>query len=297
MKRRRFLAISAAAGALAASPARAFRLDPVEWRGTALGAAASLVIHHEDRGEALRLLDESRAELERLEKIFSLYRADSALVRLNADGRLDAPPLDLVALLGEVDRLWRLTEGAFDPTVQPVWDACVRHFASPGAKPAGPPIEAVRPLIGWNLVSVSAASIGFSRPGMALTLNGIAQGYITDRIADMLKAQGMRHVLANLGEIRAIGRRGDGIPWRALAAGKALDLEDCALAISSAEAFRFSPACHHLIDPRTARSAAPSTAVSVTAPTATLADGLSTACAVAWAQRESFLAAGNARLL
>ncbi|MCR6630570.1 MAG: FAD:protein FMN transferase [Magnetospirillum sp.] len=139
MKRRRFLAITAAAGALAASPARAFHLDPVEWRGTALGAAASLTIHHEDRDVALALLARCEAELARLEAIFSLYHPDSALVRLNRDGRLDGPPLDLLGLLGTAGRVWHLSGGAFDPTVQPLWELYARHFSQPGADPAGPP--------------------------------------------------------------------------------------------------------------------------------------------------------------
>lgn len=294
MKRRRFLAIMASVGALAAHPARAFRLDPVQWRGTALGAAASLTMHHEDRDEAERLLAASLAELERLERIFSLYRPDSALVRLNAEGRLDAPPLDLVALLAEAGRIWRLSDGAFDPTVQPVWQAHARHFARPGADPAGPR-EVLTDWIGWDKVEVSARAVLFRRAGMALTLNGIAQGYVTDRVAELLRAHGMRHVLVGLGEIRALGPRGDGAPWRAALCGRSVDLADEALAVSSAEGTRFSPLCHHLFDPRTGRSAAPAAPVAILAPNATLADGLSTACAVAPGRGRDILARGGGR--
>lgn len=282
MKRRRFLQVTAAAGALAASPARAFRLDPVEWRGVALGAAASLTIHHEDRAAALALLDQCLAEVARLERIFSLYRPDSALVALNRAGRLETPPLDLLALLGEADRLWRRSGGAFDPSVQPLWDLTARHFAQPGADPAGPPdadIERVRQTIGWDKVAVTPERIGLA-PNAALTLNGIAQGYVTDRVAELLRGAGLRHVLVNMGEIAVLGPRWDGGGWTvALPDGSRRALSDGALAVSAPDGTRFSPTCHHLFDPRTGHSAACPAPVIVQAASATEADGLSTAIA------------------
>ena len=50
---------------------------------------------------------------------------------------------------------------------------------------------------------------------MALTLNGIAPGYMTDRIVELLKNEGLDHALVDLGEIRVIGSRADREPWRA----------------------------------------------------------------------------------
>lgn len=282
MRRRRFLAITAAAGALAASPARAFRLDPLEWRGTALGAAASLTIHHEDRDAAVALLARCEAELARLEAIFSLYRPDSALVRLNRDGGLEAPPLDLLDLLGIAGQVWHRSGGAFDPTVQPLWEVHARHFAQPGANPAGPPaaeLERVLPSVGWSRVEAAPERIVLAS-GTALTLNGIAQGYITDAIVALLYRHGMRHVLANLGEIAVIGPAGDGRAWRiGLPDGSQRALSHGALAVSMPDGTRFSPFCHHLFDPATGRSAASPPLVVVQAETAAEADALSTAIA------------------
>ncbi|HSV28848.1 MAG TPA: FAD:protein FMN transferase [Candidatus Omnitrophota bacterium] len=277
MKRRRFLRIAAAAGLVAASPARAFRLQPVEWRGVAIGAPASLTIDHEDRAEGLRLAQACMAEIERLEQVFSLYR-ESALVRLNRDGFLDTPPLDLVRLLGMADRFRRATGGAFDPTVQPLWQLHARHFAQPGADPAGPPLhelERARALVGWRDVAVDPARIEFRRPGMAVTLNGIAQGYVTDKVADLLRRAGMRHVLVNMGEIAAIGRWRVGMPD-----GTARSLADRALAVSDPDGTRFSPLCHHIFDPASGRSAAGGGWVAACADTAAEADALSTAMAI-----------------
>ena len=129
--------------------------------------------------------------------------------------------------------------------------------------------------------------IALARPGMAVTLNGIAQGYITDRIADLLRAEGMRHVLIDLGEVRAIGTHPDGRPWRIGLADPAdptriaarIGLSGLALATSGGYGTRFEPTGrhNHLLDPRTGRCAPPLRSVSVLARDAATADAASTA--------------------
>lgn len=291
LTRRRFLSVAAAAAGIAAIPAAA-AMAPVEWRGTALGAEALLRLHHPDEATAWRLIAACLAEVERLEGIFSLHRPDSALCRLNRQGALSAPPLDLVVLLNEAKRYGDLTGGAFDVTVQPLWDLHARHFAAPDAEPAGPPeaaVAAARALVDYRRIHIAADRIALGRPGMAVTLNGIAQGYITDRIAARLRAAGLERVLVHLGETRALGSAEDGRPWRVGIADpsapdrrpvRTIDLVDGAVASSGGYGTRFSAQCHHLFDPATGRSASHVEAVTVMASTATAADALSTALAV-----------------
>ena len=110
------------------------------------------------------------------------------------------------------------TGGTFDVTVQPLWDLYAGHFADPSADPAGPgqaALAAAIALVDWRAVEIDAGQIAYTRPGTAVTLNGVAQGYITDRIADLLRERGFDNVLVELGEIRAIGRHPDGTPWQA----------------------------------------------------------------------------------
>ena len=128
------------------------------------------------------------AEVRRLERIFSLYREDSALVALNARGALEAPPPELVELLTECRKYAELTEGAFDPTVQPLWQLFAAHFSQAGADPAGPPQAAIDDAldrVGHQHLVFDRNRVVFARRGMGLTLNGIAQGYITDRVVDL----------------------------------------------------------------------------------------------------------------
>src|SRR5215207_1190781 len=107
--RRRAIGITAAAAGLTLVPlGRAARAEAnlVTWRGHAMGGLASLQIHHTDRSAAERLVRRAVSEVRRLEKIFSLYREDSALVALNRSGVLPSPPQELVRLLDECRRYW-----------------------------------------------------------------------------------------------------------------------------------------------------------------------------------------------
>ncbi len=182
-----------------------------------------------------------------------------------------------------------LTEGAFDPTVQPVWNALSESFRSSGAPPAPEVLDGLRPLVDWRGVQVATDLVEFARPDMALTLNGIAQGFITDRVADRLKSGGLRHVLVELGETRAIGEHPQGRPWQIGIPDpggedliETLTLGDEAIATSGGYGTRFDSAgeWHHIFDPATARSAHRHRSVSVVAPTATEADALATAFVV-----------------
>lgn len=292
LTRRRAIGIIATAGleCLPRVHAANASLTPVTWRGQALGAIASLQIYHPDLSLASRLIERSVAEARRLERIFSLYRSDSALVELNRSGVLVSPPEGLVTLLATCRQLWELSSGAFDPTIQPVWALYYRHFSSAGADAAGPPpadVKAALALVDFGQVRFDTNRIALGRRGMALTLNGIAQGYITDRIVDLLRAEGIAHSIVDMGEPRAIGGHPDGRPWRVGIAdptaperiGENLDVLDKAVATSGGYGFRFDAAgrLNHLLHAKTGKSPQHYRSMTVVARTATLADGLSTA--------------------
>jgi thiamine biosynthesis lipoprotein len=281
--RRRFFAISAAAAAL---PGLAFGAAPVtRWRGIALGAGASMTLTGVSEAEAAPVIDRVMSEIDRLETIFSLYRANSVLSRLNRTGRLASPPSEMLELLTLCGAIHRQTGGAFDPTIQPLW-ALFAEAAAVGHMPSDAEIDTARAHTGWAGLRFDAAGIIFTRAGMALTLNGVAQGYIADRIADLLHAEGMAGVLVDMGEIHAVGSRADGTPWRAGIALPGGDLRpgsvalvDRALATSAPLGTVLDPAGRigHIVDPRTGRPGGLWRQVSVSASRATLADGLSTA--------------------
>lgn len=311
--RRRFVSIVAACAGAApfAATQAADRPIATVWKGTAMGALASMTLLHPDRAAARALIARCVDEIDRLEAVFSLYRSDSSLSRLNAAGVLRDPPLELVELLSQSLDLARSSGGAFDPTVQPLYRLYAAHFARPGAAASGPSpqaIAAVLPSVGYGGVEVRPDLIRLRRRGMAITLNGIAQGYVTDRVADLLRDAGIMNVMVDLGEARAHGRSATGDRWRAAIADPRrpqrtlfdLALGDGgavlpALATSAAlgTVFGPDPRVNHLFDPSTGRSANRYLSVSVAAPRAALADGLSTALSVMPRARATALLAGQ----
>jgi len=288
LNRRRFLALTAIAACLAPGMARA---EVVRWRGRALGAEAEITLEHPDGATARAALAESLSEVERLEALFSLYRPNSALSRLNENGVLDAPPLDLVRALEEAAAVSAASDGAFDVTVQPLWRLNAQWLAAHNTLPPPAALAETARLVDWRAVEVTPDRIALRRKGMAVTLNGLAQGYITDRVSEMLTRRGFANVLVDLGEARALGPHADGTPWIMAVRDPAdhqrsltrLPLATGALATTEAlgSSFAETGSFGHLIAPKSGRPALGTPSVTVLAPTATLADGLSTALAVA----------------
>ncbi|MCK0140808.1 FAD:protein FMN transferase [Aliiroseovarius sp. F20344] len=258
MQRRNVLKIGAAAlGAMAFA-----RYTPSrrEWRGRGFGADLS-VVFHDGSEDHERIFSAIETEVERLEQVFSLFRPSSAISRLNRDGELHNPPKDLVALLEMSKRVWTATDGVFDPTVQSVWQD---GHAQKGT------------IAGFDTVDVRSDLIRFEKPGTALTLNGIAQGYASDQLSRLLQHWGHAAHLVNLGEFAA----GDG-DWRiGIENSEAqrlthTDLSNLGLATSAPGAMKRANGQTHIVHPF--GKAPVWKTVTVQAQTSALADAYSTA--------------------
>jgi thiamine biosynthesis lipoprotein len=288
--RRRFLKIIAAASATAlagvvrAQPAR----DARTWQGEALGADAFISVAGLQPARAERLLNACRAEITRLERIFSLHLPASDISRLNARGVLANPAAELTELLGTCRWIFELSGSAFDPTVQPLWRLYAETYGHP-LTPRSPDADAVAArhrLVGFDAVSWTDRRVEFDKPGMAITLNGIAQGTVTDRVTAVLRRGGAMHALVNVGEHSGIGWHPEGRAWQvgiqdprnANSLIEVMELTEQAVATSGAYGGRFGDSgFSHIIDPRTGRSPERYLSVSVRHASATLADGFSTA--------------------
>lgn len=244
--------------------------------GVALGAKVTLRLSHPD---APAIAARAMAEIDRLEDIFSLYRPGSALGRLNAEGALADPPFELLDCLTVAGAVHRASDGAFDPTVQPLWLA--RASAVGAVVPLDPAAHeaALRP-VRWQDLRLDPARLTLGR-GMALTLNGIAQGYIADRVAAFLSAEGLTEVLIDTGEFVALGGQPDGADWPVtLAQGGRVGLRSRALATSAPLGMTFGGdgQTAHILDPKTGQPVpARWRGISISAPSGALADALSTA--------------------
>ncbi len=298
LTRRRAIRIVAAAAGLplmiAAVRATAPSGQLFGWQGEVLGALSELTLWHTDTALAQRTILRVRGEIARYEGIFSLYREDSEISRLNAAGTLS---------IEESRRFSLLSEGAFDISVQPLWRLYEAHFWSHSdIQPdiAARAHDVARDLVDFRQIDIGNARIAFARAGMGITLNSVAQGFITDAIADLLRNQGFASAVVDLGEFRTLGRHPEGHPWRigirnGMAGGiaRTVELEDMALAVSGGYGTTFEPTgrFHHIFDPHTGASANGLVDVAVIRPRATAANGLSTAICVAGEDRAPALLA------
>ncbi|MFC4348390.1 FAD:protein FMN transferase [Kordiimonas lipolytica] len=304
LPRRRFLQIVAGSsaalvlGGCGDSASSLKNLTPYQWDGSLLGAETSMTLYHEHDAASIAAIKEVTAEVKRLAGIFTVYVFGSELSRLNETGRLEPAAPEMHEILEVSRRIWRASDGLFDPTIQPLWELYSGYYATP--RPAGDPgptqeaIAAARAKIGLDKVQVDGANIRFAAKGMALSFNGIVQGYLTDRTYEILRKRGFEHALINIGEYRAFGGRPqpDGsvqpwkvdipdatAPWRVF---DTLEVTDGAVSTSapSGSAFNTGGTVHHLFNPKTGLSENRYHSVTVTAPTATIADGLSTVLTV-----------------
>jgi FAD:protein FMN transferase len=294
VSRRQFVILAGAFGAASVLPsgtsAFAAPLSPVKWTGSALGAKASIQLYHPDPVWAGQQLEKCQKEIDRLENLFSLYRPHSATCRLNREGHLDNPDIEFLDLLSRAIGFYHQTDGFFDVTIQPLWELYARHFSQNGSDPDGPNEEKIASTlerVGSDQILLSPNRISFVKEKMAVTFNGIAQGYITDKITSLLKSAGFKNVLVSLGESYALGIKPDGQLWRAGIVSpedgttiiKTIDIRDKAIATSGGYGSPFSAKsdANHLLNPRTGKSVALNRSVSVVAKTAVKADMASTA--------------------
>lgn len=298
LNRRRFLFMAAGTAGAAAGGAlwSANKISPligelaaakITRRAHALGTEISLAVRHENHAQANAAIDAALHELSYIEhRLMSLYQPASEISRLNRDGVLTDPSPFVVYVLRHAQALSGQTSGAFDVTVQPLWEVYAAA-AKRGSLPEPSAVAAARNRVDWQQLEIRDDLVRFRKPGMQVTLNGIAQGFATDRVLATLRGHGIEHALINVGEHATLGEAAAGDPWtigiqhpRHEDAYVALvDLDGRCLATSGDYATTFSPdrACNHIFDPRSGYSPTELASVSVVAPTAMQADALSTA--------------------
>ncbi len=307
--RRQWLCVSlGAAGALALPQRGVFAASAapspplLHWRERALigfGTTLSLRAAHAQATVAEAALSDAVAAIRHVERQMSLFDPNSALSRLNRDGVLNDPHLDLVAILKLARGVSARSGGSFDVTVQPLWTAWQRARAA-GRHPSASELRDARSHVDWRGVIVSPSQLRLSRPGMAVTLNGIAQGYAADLATAALRARGIEHALLDTGEWQALGQGPEQAPWtlgienplaaegpnpsphagsptslharllaRLVADGRAMATSSDAHCSFSADRRQ-----HHILDPRSGHSPRELASVTVLAPSAALADAL-----------------------
>ena len=97
------------------------KVHKVHWQGISLGSPAEITIYHHEKDKAESIIEKSVKRINYLENLFSLYKKDSQLSILNEKGTLKSPASEMLNLMYLSKKYAKITNGAFDITVQPLW--------------------------------------------------------------------------------------------------------------------------------------------------------------------------------
>ena len=298
MNRRSFLRLSGMLGLGLAStgiiPATA---EAVKFNGKmykvsrtrlAMGTFVSMTLVHTSRDEAEAAMGLAFEEIDRLTLCMSRFDDRTAVAQLNKEGFLKDVPPEVAGVVAKAMDYYRKSHGAFDMTVKPIVDLFKKSFENgKGTKPGEMELEKALERVGSDKIELKGRNLRFKKPGMGITLDGIAKGYIVDRASLLLKEHGIENHLINAGgDIRTMGVRKERKPWTVaiqdpLKKKKYPDIihmTNGAVATSGNYEVYFDreKMFHHIVDPKTGLSPELSTSVSVLANTAMDADALST---------------------
>lgn len=265
-----------------------------------MGTLVSVTAIHTSVDLAQEAVGSAFREMDRLVALLNRYDPGSAVSALNERGVLLGPPPEVSRVLQGALVCHRVSRGAFDPTVQPLVDRLRATRATTGAGPGAPPglraiadppsrqeVLELLERVDAGAVEVGPRAIRLKKEGMGVTLDGIAKGYVVDRMAGLLSERGLTDFLVNAGgDVRAAGRREDGRSWRVGIQDPdktglfpdIVTLDGMAVATSGSYEIYFDPdrVHHHIVDSRNGSSPRQSRSVSVVAPTAMEADALAT---------------------
>jgi thiamine biosynthesis lipoprotein len=180
----------------------------------AMGGDCAIHLCARSKSEFESLAEAAEAEIVRIEKRYSRYRADSELSRINtaaAQGQCIRIDDEVSGLVEYAKACFAKSDGAFDITsgiLRAAWDF------SASRPPDQASIDRLLPLIGLDKIEILDSNLHFSQPGQELDFGGLGKEFAADRAAEVCSALGAKCGFIDLaGDIRVIGPQQDGTPW------------------------------------------------------------------------------------
>ncbi len=257
-----------------------------------LGTFVSITAMHESSTLAEQAMGQAFEKALQLETILNRHTSSSAVAELNTQGKITNAPPELMHVLTRAHAMHGITGGAFDMTVAPLLNLYASQKNIQGNMQLDvTALKHAQSLVQAREVRLSKNKASLGRQGMALTLDGIAKGYIADQMAEELKKEGLHNFLVNAGgDIRINGLKAPNTPWRigienpqnkGQSLVTSLPVFDAIATSGSYEMYYDAQKnYHHLIDPVQKHSQRHTLSVTVTAPTALEADALATALSI-----------------
>ncbi|MDO5398048.1 MAG: FAD:protein FMN transferase [bacterium] len=231
-------------------------------------------------------LKDAEEEIKQLDSSLRRGNPESEIYKINANGSEEVSE-ETAVLISDALEICKSTEGAFDISIAPVmdlWGFYTKEFNVPAKEELSHELSRVN----YENISVDGNVVSVSS-GTQLDLGGIAKGYLSGRIMDIFKNDGVESGIISLGgNVQTLGTKTDGSEWKVAIQNPdddtyigGVSVTDKAV-ITSGGYQRFfekdGKIYHHIIDPKTGCPADSGIkSVSIVSDNGTLADGLSTA--------------------
>jgi thiamine biosynthesis lipoprotein len=181
---------------------------------SALGTFVTVTVVHPDRREAISALRAAFDEVHRIHHLMNAHQQSSEVGALNREGYYDDASDDTRHVIQRANSFSERVDGTFDITVLPLlklWEENVSKNKIPTDAEISEKLE----LVNYRNILIEGRSIRFKKQGMGITLAGVAKGYAVDKAIEALNRFHIKHALVNAGgDIRAIGGKGENIPWK-----------------------------------------------------------------------------------
>lgn len=226
-------------------------------------------------------------EINRLDAMFSVGNEDSDVTKINENGSGEVSE-ETAFIMNRAMQVSKETKGAFDITIYPVmelWGFTTKNYRVPESSE----IADVLKHVSYTNVEVNGQQVTLS-DGASIDLGGIAKGYTSSRVIQIMKDCGIEHAIINLGgNVQVLGTKTDGSDWRVAIQNPdsessylgVLSTADKAVITSGGYERYFEQdghVYHHIIDPQTGYpSESDLTSVTIVCSDGTTADALSTA--------------------
>lgn len=194
---------------------KAKRLSYYRYAFKAMGSPCEIQLYADTQGRAQQAANAAIADVHRLEALYSRYRSDSFLSTINrvaSTGGCITVDHETAGLLNYAATCYEQSGGLFDITsgiLRRVWRFDL------GKLPDRQQIQELLDQVGWHRLRWTPPVLEFPKPGMEIDFGGVVKEYAVDRAAALCSEAGIRHGVINLGgDIKVIGPRADGSPWR-----------------------------------------------------------------------------------
>ncbi len=180
------------------------------YRGShaSMGTTYRIQLYGADREDLPLVAESAFAEVDRIDRLMSVYKRNSAVSFINRRAGREAVRVEpeLFDFLQRCLEFSRQSRGAFDVTVQPLMRAW-GFFGGQGRLPPQTELRMAQQRVGYRKLSLDPGrrTVRFGRDGMGLDLGGIAKGYAVDRVVSLLREYRIDSALVSAGGSTVFG--------------------------------------------------------------------------------------------